>query len=128
MGYNIHITRRPDWSDRTDKIAYEEWRRVAEADPDFEVCGSSGDRPLYTLRVPADPTFYYSDAFGDVLIRGAYGLPVWLKIIEVARKLGAVVRGDEGESYRLTERGVEKGYEQNEDPGWELYYEFETAP
>src|SRR4051812_41536061 len=110
MGYDLHITR-GDWSsDDKDPITYEEWRQVAEADPDL--AGWSGNEPTYTLRdCDIHLSFYHSEVSGTVHVRGGYFEEVLWKVLELAAKLNAVVQGDEGEYYRLIEQGVETSWE-----------------
>src|SRR5437870_2621402 len=99
MGYDIHITR-GDWWSKTlpDRITYEEWRRLAEADPEFEVCGHSkytSDEYDVFCWMPHTryPTFSY---FGGTVRVGHCDGAIFRKMIEVAHQLGAVVQGDEG--------------------------------
>jgi hypothetical protein len=125
MGYNLHITRRERWSNPVpNDITYEEWKQLADVDPEFRVCGSS--RWLVNVRLrEADsepeppeeiaetyddyglltsgdyPSFGYHD--GRVVVRGPNDAVTARKIFEVAGKLSAVVQGDEGEYYRLTD-------------------------
>lgn len=132
MGYNLHISRRRFWAEPVaDDIAYEEWRLLAESDPEFEVRGETtwdlgktlieGDtgpgpteEKLVTYHCygftnsPHYPSFDYHD--GRVDVRGPDDL-TFRKIFEVARRLGAVVQGDEGEYYRPTEHGVETSWD-----------------
>jgi len=113
MGYDLHITRGEWYSDDKDTITAEQWRGFADADPDLEVVGWSGNgEPQYAFIVgDSGPSFLRSRVSGTVHVRGAYSDEALRKVIELAARLGAVVQGDEGEYYRLTDRGVETSFD-----------------
>jgi hypothetical protein len=129
MGYDIHITRSPNWWDKTDRISHEEWRQVVESDPDLEPYDENDpDEDGYKLRErDFDNYVYYNESCGTINMRPGFRESI-CKAVEIASKLGAVVQGDEGEFYRVTERGVEKGYEQADDSEWELVWGPEAEP
>jgi hypothetical protein len=116
MSYKLHITRGDNfWDDGPRRIAREEWEQIVAVDPDLKLYDASeADQqdPVYRLEIPdLDNAFYYSEFFGGIEVgRGYFEDVVW-KVLEIAAKLGAVVQGDEGEFYRLTESGRETTYE-----------------
>jgi hypothetical protein len=130
MGYNLHISRRDEWyTPVPNDITYAEWKRLANADPDFEVCGHASWRVDVFLREEGKPepepqedvietydcyglktsesyaSFGYHD--GRVVVRVPHDAVTARKIMEVAGKLHAVVQGDEGEYYRLADDNLE---------------------
>ena len=121
MGYELHITRGDDWSDRKRRIARDEWERVVAADPDLKLYDEAqrGQRdPVYRLEIPdLDNAFYYQELSGTICVRRGYFEDVLPKVLEIASKLGAVVQGDEGEYYRITGAGRETTYERPDPTG-----------
>lgn len=111
MGYLMHITKREHWYDDTpEKITTEEWRRVIVADPDFELW--DGETDVYRLKgCDINIAIFFDEEDGSIDIRSGYFEEVLPKVLEVASRLGAVVEGDEGEFYLMTERGRETTYE-----------------
>jgi hypothetical protein len=139
MGYNLHISRRDEWGNPVpNDITYADWKRLADADPDFEVCGHAswvvnavlieedGPEPspreevvesydCYGLLTSSSyPSFDYHG--GRVVVRGPDDAVTARKIVEVAAKLGAVVQGDEGEYYRLVDDRLEPTQQRPETP------------
>jgi hypothetical protein len=102
MGYDLHITRSPDWWDATGRIAYEEWRRIAESDPDLELDATAPEEGYRLRGSDFGNFFYYDDRAGTINVRPVL-LECTRKAADLAARLGAVVQGDEGEYYRLTE-------------------------
>lgn len=103
MGYDLQITRSPDWWDATDKIPFEEWRRVVESDPELEPYDDSPGEDGFKLKgTDFDNFLYYDKRCGTINVRPGL-LECGRKAVEIAKKLGAVVQGDEGEFYKLTE-------------------------
>ena len=115
MGYKLHVTRGENWWDDARRIDRDEWRRVVEADPDLKLydAAEAGELdPVYKLEIPdLDNAFYYNEITGTVDVGRGYFEDVLWKALEIAGKLGAVVQGDEGEYYRLTETGREPTFE-----------------
>jgi hypothetical protein len=121
MGYKLHITRSHDWwDDEPRKIVREEWERIVASDPDLKLYSESEAEnrdPCYRLEIPdLDNAFYYSERTGTIDVGRGYFEDVLWKLLEIAAKLGAVVQGDEGEYYRLTDAGRETTFERPE-PG-----------
>lgn len=120
MGYKLHITRAEHWSDGSPGITRDEWRRIVETDPDLMLYDASeADEldPVYKLDIPdLDNAFYYDERTGSIEVGRGYFEDVLWKVLEIATKLGAVVEGDEGEYYRLTEAGRETTFERPDPP------------
>ena len=103
MGYELHITRRPLWSDDTGPIIDEpEWRRIIEADPELSL-------DLQTRCVMSDGEFVFAEWKGEPDALGWYrgeivtknpDEPLITKMVQIAGRLGATVQGDDGEFYR----------------------------
>ena len=111
MGYDLHITRSRDWAEVTGRIAFEEWRKIIEADPEFEVYEGSCEEGDFRLGYcDFDNCFYCDEPCGTINARPCL-LEVNRKSVEVATKLGAVVQGDGGEFYRLAGSFYETTYE-----------------
>jgi hypothetical protein len=101
MGYDLHITRRKyHWDDDGPSITEEEWRALVEADPELEF--KNNDSPLFATwsgksKYP-DPWFDYSAEYGAIDTKNP-DAPIIAKMLEMAKKLGAKVQGDDGEVY-----------------------------
>lgn len=121
MSYKLHITRGDHWSDGKRVISRDEWERIVATDPDLKLYDETwrGDcDPVYRLEIPdLDNAFYYSERTGTIEVGRGYFEDVLPKVLEIASKLGAVVQGDEGECYRITEFGRETTYERPDPAG-----------
>ena len=118
MGYLMHITRGDDWSDDAkERITAEEWRKVIESHTQVELW--EGETDVYTVKDcdGVTPAIGYDDRSGTIWVRAGYfeeALPV---ILDLADQLGAVVQGDDGEYYLITEKGRETTLERpSSDP------------
>ncbi|WP_037606163.1 hypothetical protein [Streptacidiphilus rugosus] len=110
MGYDIHITRRADWSDEDgEEITRQEWEAAANADPDLT---------MHPIPDGADPETHSS---AEMLTRPGEQWPSealhWMdgelrsknpsdqliaKMCDLATLLNAKVQGDDGEIYTVT--------------------------
>jgi hypothetical protein len=102
MGYDLHITRRDDWTDRGGPtIAEAEWREVIAADPELTLdtqtrCTTAGGEYVFAAwNGRAGALGYYA---GEITASDP-DQPLIAKMVQVARKLGATVQGDDGEVY-----------------------------
>src|SRR5947209_2956354 len=78
MGYDLHITRRADWSDQSGPpIAEAEWQQAIKDDPD------------------ADIYYWYA---GDISVKNPDPALI-AKMVRLAGQLEARVQGDDGEIY-----------------------------
>jgi hypothetical protein len=115
-GYDVHITRRSDWSDKSGSaITLAEWKKVVAADSEMrldnfaEAAASDGKK----IRIESEGLavwtkwskhgkdgnmawFYYSD--GDVSVKNP-DKEILGKMFRIAQKLGAQLQGDDGEFY-----------------------------
>lgn len=99
MGYDLHITRREQWSDKGNDISSEEWLAVIAGDPELHPTTECG--PFFVVwsgpSSLAHPWLDWSD--GQVFTKNPDESLID-KMVEVARKLRAEVQGDDGEVYK----------------------------
>jgi len=103
MGYDLHITRKQNWSDDTGPVIDEaEWRRIIDEDPDLAL-------DLDTRCVMTDGEFIFASWKSEPGALGWYNGEISTKnpdealiakMVQIARKLEARVQGDDGEIYR----------------------------
>jgi hypothetical protein len=106
MGYEVHIYRTQVPGKGIRKITPSEWRRVMESDPEFEVSGEFCGQPLFRWKThPEGPEFVFMKEAGSASVGVLVDEAIIGMMLEIARKLGAEVRGDEGELYRLNAEG-----------------------
>lgn len=113
MGYNLYIIRSDYWptaGEQPGRITLAEWRRLAEADPQFEPT-EGGENYIWR---PSDWTFCYFP--GRVWVKSPDDQTIG-KMLRVACELNARVQGESGEFYRLTESGYESYQDESEDTG-----------
>lgn len=109
MGYDLHITRKADWSDPDGPtISEAEWRQLIENDPELVLDTETkcGDWQFVSWR--DDPGWL---AFTGREIRSKYPSDALIaKMVSIADRLGAKVQGDDGEVYpeALAERATKK--------------------
>jgi len=102
MGYDIHITRRENWSATGEpEITLQEWQQVVASDPELEPLNVSSSKVQMCLRdQKGEPLaaryFYYVD--GAVFVRKS-NRSVLQKMLAIARQLNSHVVGDEDEIY-----------------------------
>jgi hypothetical protein len=98
MGYDLHITRRKNWSDTGRDINVEEWLKYVEKDPELSL--SPEDGPGFAKwsgkSKLTDPWLDWSS--GNVYTKNP-DEPLIDKMTVIARVLGAQVQGDDGEIY-----------------------------
>lgn len=108
MGYDLHITRRKDWSGPGREIAAKEWLAYVEKDPELSIAKENG--PYFAKWVGnssfADAWLDWSE--GNVYTKNPDEALIE-KMVSIARALDARVQGDDGEVYR-------SGYEPPERP------------
>jgi hypothetical protein len=103
MGYDLHITRKEDWSDEDGPtISEAEWRCVIEEDPELQL-------DTETSCTMSDGEYVYAAWNGEPGALGYYNgeittknpeQPLIRKMVSIARRLNATVQGDDGEIYR----------------------------
>lgn len=105
MGYQLHITRAPEWSEAESyPIRHDEWLHLVDQDRDLarEACGLPGF-VLWTgwPRGGDHPPMWYSE--GEVDNSDTYP-PVIRKLHQLAQLLGARVVGDDDEKCDATDK------------------------
>lgn len=99
MGYDLHITRRKDWSDENDRsISLDEWRSYVESDPELRMDDSLGDHFAVWSGPSAHELPWLTWANGNIDSKNP-DQPLIRKMVAVAAALGASVQGDDGERY-----------------------------
>lgn len=98
MGYELHITRAKFWADDNGpKISLDEWLRYVESDAQVRRDPDNGPEDFLFVGHPTDPMPLW---WMDGRISSKYPDKATVeKMIEVARRLGATVQGDDGEPY-----------------------------
>ncbi|SDK75500.1 hypothetical protein [Microbulbifer yueqingensis] len=116
MGYDLHITRKDNWSDYAGPlISLAEWEQYVHGDPSMRMDNSAEGKTAEgsVIRVQSDGLavwtaysghepggnmawFYYRD--GNISVKNP-DEEILGKMIAVARSLEARVQGDEGEYY-----------------------------
>jgi hypothetical protein len=102
VGYDLHITRRENWSDTTGPAITEaEWRAAIESDPELTL-------DTQTRCTMADGEYIFAAWNGRAGELGYFGGEITAKnpdpalvrkMVQLAQVLGAAVQGDDGESY-----------------------------
>jgi hypothetical protein len=104
MGYDLHIVRTEDWTERAhNPIRSDEWLAYLENDKDLKLLGVNG--PYFAVFFDAsdvDPGSWLDWADGEIFSKYP-GLRMVRKMIAIAATLRAKVQGDDGEIYTETE-------------------------
>src|SRR4051812_39875143 len=98
MGYELHITRRKDWTDKGGDISKEEFIACVGADPEFTYPGEGGDRSFDWKSASTGYSGLLWWVDGRVAVKNPEAEFVD-KMVAVAAKLNAKVQGDDGEIY-----------------------------
>jgi hypothetical protein len=98
MGYDLHITRRAQWSDEGADIAAAEWLAYVARDAELRLATVNG--PYFAIW--SGPCEYEEAWFdwscGNISTKNP-DLAIIRKMVAIARALNARVVGDEGEEY-----------------------------
>jgi hypothetical protein len=99
LGYDLHVTRRSFWADEEGPpISLEEWLACAKDDPelhpDLENPGS--ENWILVLSEGSWPLWW--ERRGELVTKNP-DPPAIVKLVSLARSLGATVQGDDGEVY-----------------------------
>lgn len=100
MGYDLHITRREDWSDDTDAaISLEEWVSLVAKDPDLQPDAENPtpDNAIFLGATEPWPLWWYR---GEIRTKNPTR-EVIVKMVGIGRALEARVQGDDGEIYGI---------------------------
>jgi hypothetical protein len=102
MGYDVHITRKNDWSESEGPVISEaEWREAIAADPELSLDEN-------TRVEMADSEFIFAAWKGREAAMGHYAGEITAKnadqsllrkMVQIAKRLNAKVQGDDGEVY-----------------------------
>ena len=99
MGYDLHITRRANWSDEGNDITADEWLELVNNDSELQLKTENG--PYFavwsgksTLREP-----WLDWSRGQIQTKNPDDALID-KMVSIANKLHAVVQGDDGEVYK----------------------------
>jgi hypothetical protein len=96
MGYDLHITRKENWSDDDGApITPDAWLAVLDADPELSRATDAGDDTLAGAW-NGRTLFWFDD--GEITCKNP-DEPVIRKMVAIAQRLGANVQGDDGERY-----------------------------
>lgn len=98
MGYDLHITRRADWSGTGDDITAEEWLAYVRRDPELALSGTNGPHFAIWKRAGVNEESWFDWSDGQIFAKNPPPALVD-KMIAIARAFGAAVQGDDGEIY-----------------------------
>lgn len=106
MGWEIHITRADHWAEGEDNpIRPDEWLSVVEADPELTI-DPRDNGPHFALwlshSVESDHPWF--DWFQGVVSTKHPDRATLGKALQIAKRLGARVQGDDGEEYTSPEQ------------------------
>ena len=100
MGYDLHITRRSPWDDRTGvAIERREWQALIASDPELSLYTDVGaeHEGLVASYRSYEGALRWED--GEVISRNPE-ITLVVKMVAIAERLGARVQGDDGEIYQ----------------------------
>lgn len=128
MGYELHITRREEWSDTdSEGITLEEWLQYVVEDKELELTNGFESKIGTEITKTEIPGFCYWNAYPQELEPGyrpwlCYrdggidtknpDYPTIRKMIQIATALNAKVQGDDGELYTLESVNEMERFEQ----------------
>jgi hypothetical protein len=104
MGYDFHITRAEDWSDRSQaRITSEEWLAVVRSDPELRLDPQNGHYFAIWIDTETGSDKGWFDWFdGDIFTKNP-DVRLLAKMLALAARLHATVQGDDGEVYTSVE-------------------------
>jgi hypothetical protein len=98
MGYDLHITRRDDWTDDGDDISDEEFVKYVQADKEFTYPGENGDDCADWRSPKSGYQSWLCWSDGQIYTKNPEAELID-KMVAIARALHAEVQGDDGEVY-----------------------------
>jgi hypothetical protein len=96
MGYDLHITRRKHWPDAGNDITAQEWLAYVKQDSELRLQPDNG--PYFVEWRGASSTSWLDWSGGRIYTKNP-DAPLIEKMVAIARQLGAIVQGDDGEIY-----------------------------
>ena len=100
MGYDLQIVRGGDYFDNpAHQITAEEWLSYIASDPELKLAGVNGPHFVIWDGPSEYPEPWLDWQFGTIYSKNP-DAPIVAKMIQIAERLCAQVRGDDGEIYR----------------------------
>ena len=120
MGYDLHITRRKDWSDSNGpSISEQDWQTLVRADSELQI-GDPINQPNFAT-FGEEAWFDWSD--GHVFTKNP-DRQTLEKMLELADRLGAKVQGDDGETYDVNSLDGYETTHRAAEGKWIAYFRF----
>jgi hypothetical protein len=99
MGYDLHITRRPEWSDEGGpEITLEEWMAYVNSREELRTDADNGPTDFLWTAHPKEPWPLWWDR-GEIYTKNPDEFTL-RKLAAIAEQLNATMQGDDGEVYR----------------------------
>ena len=103
MGYDLHITRRRQWSDTGADIRQAEWLATIDSDGELWPAPEIGPAAAWWRPSGADDHLWL--AWTDGIVTTKNPPPALIdKMVAIARGLHAIVQGDDGERYESSQQ------------------------
>jgi hypothetical protein len=99
MGYDLHITRRKDWSGTGNDITAQEWLAYVKKDPELLISPENGATFALWNGKSEYPDPWLDWSGGNIYTKNPDQALID-KMVAIAGDLHAVVQGDDGEIYR----------------------------
>jgi hypothetical protein len=104
MGYDIHITRAPNWFDNAGyEISLQEWLELVSSDPELSLDTENGSYCATWSGQCSYPWGGWFDWFEGNIYTKNPDRCIIAKMLQLAVSLNAKVQGDGGEVYSTTE-------------------------
>jgi hypothetical protein len=99
MGYDLHIVRGPRYLDEAaHQFAAEEWLQYIESDDELSLAGYNGPHFALWSGQSSYPDPWIDWSSGAIYSKSP-DAAIIAKLIQIAKRLGGQVRGDDGEVY-----------------------------
>jgi len=99
MGYDLHITRREEWSAAGDDISAEEWLDYVRSDPELSLWLENGPHVARWSGKCQHPDPWLDWHSGNIYTKNPDAALI-SKMVQIAHALSAQVVGDDGEIYQ----------------------------
>ena len=103
MGYEMHITRRADWSETGDDITTEEWLAYVRSHPDWKLNKENGAYFATWERAGGSEPHWLDWHEGNVYTKNPTPELI-AQMMTIATTFGARIQGDDGEFYPATDK------------------------